>query len=231
MTSRPRSRETVLTFVEGELRAGRLCVGDHLPGERTLADTLGISRSSVREGIRVLEAMGLLRTAVGSGPSSGTVLVAQPSIGLGAALRLHAASSHLPIADLVQMRVLLETWAVDVAARRRPELAPVEGLLEAMDAPDLTPAAFLALDVDLHVALAETAGNAVVVAVMGALRSSIQGYVTEAVAELDDWPAMAQRLRAEHRGIVAAISAQDPAGAARRVRRHIEGFHRATSCG
>ena len=61
--SRIRLHETVVRHVEDELAAGRLPVGSRLPGERALAEQLGISRASVREGIRVLEAMGVVRPA------------------------------------------------------------------------------------------------------------------------------------------------------------------------
>ncbi len=59
---------------------------------------------------------------------------------------------------------------------------------------------FLALDVRFHLALADAAGNAVVSAMMGSLRESIQGYAAQLTANLPDWEATAQRLRAEHRG-------------------------------
>ncbi|HEY3509661.1 MAG TPA: GntR family transcriptional regulator, partial [Kribbella sp.] len=70
--------ELVLHRVEADLAAGRLRVGGRLPGERALAEQLGISRPSVREAVRVLEAMGVVRTATGSGPEAGTVIVAEP---------------------------------------------------------------------------------------------------------------------------------------------------------
>src|SRR5664279_6016877 len=111
-----RTHELVLARIERDLSAGRLAVGDRLPAERTLAAELGVSRASVREAIRVLEAMGIVRTAVGSGSEAGAVIVADPSAALTAALRLHLATSHFLIADVVATRVLLESWAVQIAA-------------------------------------------------------------------------------------------------------------------
>src|SRR5947208_4801920 len=108
-------RDAVLRHVEAELAAGRIRVGDRLPGERALATQLGISRASVREGIRVLDAMGVIRTAVGSGPDAGAVVVADTAAGITSALRLHLASNTLPVADVVRTRVLLETWAAGEA--------------------------------------------------------------------------------------------------------------------
>jgi len=66
----------------------------------------------------VLEAMGVVRTAVGSGPDSGAIVVADPATSIGVALRLHLATKFLPIEDVVQMRVLLESWALREAATK-----------------------------------------------------------------------------------------------------------------
>jgi GntR family transcriptional regulator, transcriptional repressor for pyruvate dehydrogenase complex len=222
------TRGRVLHHVEGELIAGRLHVGDRLPGERVLAAQLGISRASVREGIRVLEAMGVIRTAAGSGPDAGAVVVADTSAGMTSALRLHLASSTLPVADVVRTRVLLETWAVQEAAHHRDQahLDQARALLDAMDHTD-TVEGFLRLDAEFHVTLSRVAGNAVVAAIMTALRDAIHGYVLAAAPE--DWPPMARRLRRQHRNVLAAVEAGDGERAARLVARHIEGFYRTTT--
>jgi GntR family transcriptional repressor for pyruvate dehydrogenase complex len=86
--------------------------------------------------------------------------------------------------------------------------------------------AFLALDVRFHLCLADAAGNAVVSAMMGSLRESIQGYAGTLTANLPDWAATARRLQAEHRGILAAIRNDDGAHAAKLVAAHIEGYYR-----
>jgi len=220
------ARGVVVRHVEGELAAGRLHVGDRLPGERALGTQLGISRPSVREGIRVLEAMGVIRTAVGSGPDAGAVVVADTSAGITSALRLHLASSTLPVADVVRTRVLLETWSVREASRRRdPEqLGEAQSLLDAADA-DLTVEEFLQLDAEFHVTLSRAAGNAVVAAIMTSLRDAIHGYVLAAAPP--DWAPMARRLRRQHRNVLDAVRAGDGERAARLVARHIEGYYQA----
>nr|WP_273482769.1 FCD domain-containing protein [Kribbella italica] len=243
--------------VEADLAAGRLRLGGRLPGERALAEQLGISRPSVREAVRVLEALGVVRTATGSGPEAGAVIVAEPSAPLTALLRLHLATSHLPMEDIVQTRVLLESWSAREAAGRfaasagepgglagaegagllagtvdavRPgagELAVAEELLGRMEVEGLSPEEFHVLDAEFHVALAGLAGNVLIAAVMGSLRSAIHGYVLAAVPNLPDWDATAVALRAEHHGIVAAIRGGRGEDAARLVTEHIEGFYRA----
>ena len=221
-------RDLVLRHVEGELASGRLRVGDRLPGERALGTQLGISRASVREGIRVLEAMGVIRTAVGSGPDAGAVVVADTSAGITSALRLHLASNTLPVADLVRTRLLLEGWAVREAARRRdePMLDTAQALLDEMDDVDAVEQ-FLRLDAEFHVTLSRAAGNTVVAAIMTSLRGAIHDYVRAAAP--GDWAPTARRLRRQHRNVLAAVRAGDGDRAARLVERHIEGFYRARS--
>jgi GntR family transcriptional repressor for pyruvate dehydrogenase complex len=228
--------ELVLSRVEADLAAGRLRLGERLPGERSLAEQLGISRPSVREAVRVLEAMGVVRTATGSGPEAGAVIVAEPASPLTALLRLHLATNHLPMGDIVQTRVLLESWAARQAASRfalrtgeddAAGLGVAEGLLDRMDSVGLSPEEFHLLDAEFHVAMAALAGNVLIAAVMSSLRTAIHGYVLAAVPNLPDWDATAVGLRAEHRAIVAAIRKGQADEASSLVVDHIEGFYRA----
>lgn len=231
--AKPRAHEEVLRWAEREMSAGRLTIGDHLPGERPLASALGVSRASVREAIRVLEAMGMVRTSVGSGPDSGAVIVARPDIAIGTALSMHLATSHLPVDDIVQTRVLFESWAVTTAASSVDDdhCARLAVLLDVMDNPALSPHDFHTLDAQFHVALTELSGNIVISAIMTSLRESIRGYVMEGVDTLPDWPATARKLRREHRGILRAVQQHEGDRAAVLVRRHIEGFYRTALAG
>ncbi|WP_426226548.1 FadR/GntR family transcriptional regulator [Pseudarthrobacter sp. DSP2-3-2b1] len=224
-----RTHQLVLHWIEGQLSEGKLAVGGRLPPERTLAEQLKVSRTSVREAIRILEAMGVVRAGVGSGPEAGTVVISDPTAALGSALRLHVATQHLPVSDIVETRVLLESWAVARAKADAPQLELAAALLDEMDAVGRsaqTADDFLALDVRFHLALADAAGNAVVSAMMGSLRESIQGYAARLTGNLPDWDATACRLGAEHREILAAIRNDDGERAAKLVAAHIEGYYR-----
>lgn len=226
-----RTHQLVLSWIEAELSEGRLAVGGRLPAERTLAEQLKVSRTSVREAIRILEAMGVVRAGVGSGPDAGTVVISDPTAALGSALRLHVATQHLPVADIVETRMLLESWAASKASPQAPELEAAGSLLDEMAAEGLDVDEFLALDVRFHLALADAAGNAVVSAMMGSLRESIQRYAAQLTSNLPDWEATASRLKAEHCGILAAIRNGDGDRAAQLVAAHIEGYYREAGMG
>lgn len=231
MTEQPaRAWRLVLEHIERDLLEGRLGPGDRLPSERDLATELGVGRSSVREAFRVLEVMGLIRTATGSGPQSGAIVIATPTGGMSALLRLQVAAQGFPLDDVVRTRLVLEDAVVTaMAGSADRDTTRAHRLLEAMDAPALTPAEFLALDAQLHLSLAEASGNTVIAAMMAGLRSSIESYVQSGVAAIADWEAMAARLRAEHRALVAAIDDADVPAARRLVHTHITGYY--TSAG
>jgi DNA-binding FadR family transcriptional regulator len=221
-----RAWRVVLEKIESDLLAGKLGPGDRLPSERDLVAQLGVGRSSVREALRVLEVMGLIRTATGSGPSAGAIVVARPTGGMQALLRLQVAAQGFAISDVVDTRLLLEEWvAGELAGSSDVDLERAREALHAMDAPGLSPADFLALDAQFHVALAEASGNEVVAAMMAGLRSSIEDYVLEGAARIPDWSSAVDRLREEHNAIVAAIDEQRVADARTAVRDHITGYY------
>jgi len=234
-----RAWRVVLDRIETDLLDGILTPGDHLPPERELAATLGVGRSSVREALRVLDVLGLIRTATGSGPSAGAIVIATPRGGMSALLRLQVAAQGFPVDDVVRTRLILETavaegLAARIAAERRAPgerdaaaepLAPARVALDAMDAPGLTAAEFLALDAQFHLALAEASGNTVVAAIMTGLREGIESYVLAGAARIADWDDTVARLRVQHREIVAALELGDPARARRLVADHITGYY------
>ncbi|GAA1139463.1 MULTISPECIES: FadR/GntR family transcriptional regulator [Microbacterium] len=226
MPEQPRAWRLVLEHIERGLLDGRLGPGDRLASERDLSADLGVGRSSVREALRVLEVMGLIRTATGSGPQSGAIVIATPSGGLSTLLRLQVAAHGFPIDDVVQTRLVLEAAVVTaLAAAPDRDTEAAHRVLEAMDADGLTAEEFLALDAQLHLALAEASGNSVIAAMMAGLRTSIESYVLEGSASIGEWSAMADRLRAEHRAIVKAIDGGEADAARALVHAHITGYY------
>lgn len=224
-----RAWRIVLEKIEDDLTEGRLGPGDRLPPERELAATLGVGRSSVREALRVLEVMGLIRTGTGSGPTSGAIIVATPLGGLSQFLRLQVAAQGFPIADVVETRLVLEDWTVGhLAEMTDADLSEAHATLHAMAEQGMGPEEFLALDAQFHLRLADAAGNQIVAATMAGLRTAIEGYVLTGSGRLADWDAAAARLLSEHHAIIDAIAAGDAARAQQLVRAHITGYYAAT---
>lgn len=216
----------VLESIESDLLEGRLGPGDRLPPERELATTLGVGRSSVREALRVLEVLGLIRTATGSGPTAGAIIIAAPRGGMSEVLRLQVAARAFPVDDVVATRLMIESAVVEqVAADPARALGDVRAVLAAMDAPGLSREEFLALDQQMHGALADATGNVVVAATMAGLRTAIEAYVLEGAQRIPDWDDTVARLRREHHDIVDAVAAGDAPRASALVRAHITGYY------
>ena len=222
-----RTHEKVLAQIEENLRTGTWALGQRLPGERALAEQMGVSRPSVREAVRVLEAMGIVRTAVGSGPDAGATVVDRPAAGLGAAVRLHIASGTLPVRDVVATRAALETWAVSQAALRfdaETDLTELRARIDEMEAPGLSTTEAAQLDQSFHLDLVRLGGNGLVEAILTGLRSAIGDYVTKGAERLPSWETTWHRLCGEHRAIVEAVESGDAAAAEKLAHDHIWGF-------
>jgi len=214
--------------IEENLRSGKWSLGDRLPGERALAEQMGVSRPSVREAIRVLEAMGIVRTAVGSGPDAGAAIIDRPAVGLGAAVRLHIASGTLPVRDVVATRAVLEVWATGQAAQRCEDGTDFSGLyamLDDLEASHPTPSEFVAHDAAFHMGLVKLADNQLTEAVLGGLRAAVGDYIVLGAERLPSWSAASRRLCGEHRAILDAVATGDAVTASQLAHNHIWGFY------
>lgn len=219
--------ELVLRRIEEQLINRTLRPGDRLPPERGLATMLGASRPAVREALRVLQAQGIVRSTVGTGAESGTIVRAAPSGALTRLLRVHLAVSSFPLSDVVEARVMFERFSALGAARdMTPEaLARIGELLAAMDDPDIDRTRFNELDTEFHVAIAEAGGNRFVADLTVAVRESIRTDILATLEEAGDWPDVRDGLRADHHAIHRALADGDGPLAADLLERHINGFY------
>ena len=225
-----RSYSIVLETFERRLRLGELRVGDKLPSERELAARYGISRPSVREGLRVLNALGLIRSSTGSGPKSGAIIISEPSDALSWALRMHIATRSLPVKDVVSTRLLLEGPAARAAAaapdspEREAALERARVHLTEMDE-QISDERFHFCDTRFHYELSKLGGNIVLDTVIDSLHMATMSYVQEAVPFLKDWEAVKRTLQEQHYGIIEAITSHDEQAAYERVCEHIKWFY------
>ncbi|MDV3125351.1 GntR family transcriptional regulator [Mycobacterium sp. 21AC1] len=109
--ARMRTHEHVVAEIENRLMTGRLKAGDRLPPERQFAEILGVSRSAVREALRILEAVGVIEVRTGSGPGAGSVIVNDSVSGMAMVLRMHLQAGSFSRDDLVEVQLLLEPRA------------------------------------------------------------------------------------------------------------------------
>lgn len=190
--------------------------GDRLPPERALAEELGVSRPSLREAIKTLEAVGRVRIRHGTG-----VWIQAPD-----EMRRLQASRDVGLVELFAMREVLEVPAAGWAAAARSDagverLARLVADMELIDHID----DLRRHDIEFHLSVAEMAGNRFLVRTMGVLHAMLlQGMETTLKI-----PGRLERSRVEHRRIVAAIKAGDATAAERAMRAHIRAAQRAAA--
>ncbi len=224
---RIRTYEQVMAQIEERILDGRLAAGDHLPSERDFAVQLGVSRPSLRESLRVLEALGLVDIRRGGGADGGAALVGTPGAGFVNLLKLQLALGQFDQTDVLETRLALETWSAREASLRATpaHCDDLAEILDIMDDPAVTTADFNRLDSAFHVRIAESTGNALTAHLMQSLRTAINRQMVEAYARLDDWRSTAETVRQEHRDLLAAIRQRDPEVAAQLMQRHITDFY------
>jgi DNA-binding FadR family transcriptional regulator len=208
--------------------SGKVSIGAELPSEKELTHELGVGRSTVREALRILKAQGLIS-------GGDTVSTRRPRVSTGEALSRAAAQAmdnvvrlaQVPLGDLVELRVVIEGAAVELAARAADEaLGEARAAIAEMKAPGVDIDAFRAADLRFHRTLAGAAGNAAFPLVMGVLRSAIGLHLGEALSREPDPRKAMKKLTREHEAILAAVVAGDGALGRALVTRHIRGFYR-----
>lgn len=189
--------------------------GDRLPGERTLAETLGVGRSAVREGIAALEVLGVIETRVGSGSylRSGTSELLPSTLSWSLLLDQDRTE------ELAVVRSALERSAAELAAlhRTEEEAAELLALVERQRAAAEDPAAYVEADIAFHRELARIGRNSLLTELLSTTRSLLRVWFEHAVRRREDIEAAT----AEHRAVAEAIRDGDTEAASRAMDGHM----------
>ena len=220
--SRRRTYEEVVEQIRRKILDGELRVGDRLPGERQLSEMLGVSRASVREAMRVLESMAIIRARTGTGPGSGSVIVGEPGPALGDTLIMNAALATISLDEVIDVRCMLERAAILQVIERADaaSIAELRGLVEAMRA-ESDARIFLGYDAEFHLRLAEVSGNRLLAYLMASLRGVIHEVLSRIFPHVAEWDDLRPVVVEEHAEIVDLIEARDAAAAVERLEAHI----------
>ena len=224
--SRMPAYKLVVDRIQEQIVSGALGVGDRLPPERELAVRLDVSRPAIREGLRMLEALGALKMGVGTGPDSGTIVASRPIEALVRLLQIHQGLSNLSIAEIAEVGIMLEALSAREAAVNASDAdhSRMRRLLQEMAASRMSPEAAHECDVALHLHLAEACGNRLIAGMVAAIRGAVREGILDAYETSGDWPGISESLSVEHEEILAAVRAGDPALAADRAEKHARDF-------
>jgi GntR family transcriptional repressor for pyruvate dehydrogenase complex len=194
----------------------KLSPGDKLPGERELAELLGVSRSSIRDAIRRLELMGLVQPRQGAG----TVVREISAEALVTPLSNVIANKRQLVGELLDFRKMLEPPLAARAAEhaRLKEIAEMEEILRRQDKRVRRGEAAIEEDTEFHYSIALASGNSVVLKVIDVIMDMLRETRTRSL-QIEGRP---QKSFAGHRRILAAIKRGDAEGAELAMRQHIE---------
>ncbi|GAA2293306.1 FadR/GntR family transcriptional regulator [Nonomuraea roseoviolacea subsp. roseoviolacea] len=221
-----RAYERIVEQVEQAIESGALSPGQRLPSERDLMGQFSVSRSTVREALRVLQARGLVRSRPGD-PNGAEVLPFSPDA-LQKSMASLARVEGLSLGELVQFRMVLDGSANLLAARLRTagQLAEMEAAIERMrEAVTEGYDAFSAADVAFHDAVARASGNKLIQICVEVVRSIVLGLVADRLADAPDREALMRRSIRHHEEVLAAVRDGDGPLAARLARRTMYDYY------
>jgi GntR family transcriptional repressor for pyruvate dehydrogenase complex len=217
----PKASDVLANELRERILTGEFAEGTGLPAERDLVTQTRMSRTTVREALRILEVQGLIRIKAGR---TGGAFVQQPGEeAMASTVNLLIRGRQIRLAALLETREAIEPFCAQLAATNRTEeeLEILDAANRAIsdDAGDL--AQFLRANVDWHVAVARASHNELLSGLMAALSRAI--YAATEGEKFVDVEVRHTTIRA-HATITAAIRAKDADAALRRMKRHVHSY-------
>lgn len=212
----------VANAIEQGIMSGAIKAGDPLPSETALAEQLGVNRSTVREGIRLLEENGLVRRRDGGKRLFASIPGAQE---LGRRMSRAMVLHEVTFEELWEIVMVLDPCAAEHAARRaRPEdLEAIEdNLRRTHEALGGDHGKIAALDIEFHSLVAEAAHNRALILSREALGRLFYPAFDAVFSRLN----AGGRLLFAHQAIVSAIRLQNAKDARDWMERHVVDFRR-----
>ncbi len=199
---------------------GNLSPGDRLPGERQLAEKMGVSRVSVRAALQSLKAQGFLEAVQGGG----TRIIAAAgdmSSPLGELAKVKEQNLH----DLAEIRALLEVWAARRAAERASD-EQIDELVKALDKQEQQKGGSGAKDkasqeFNFHYMVGKASGSVVYMHIMDVIRDIISSSIDFHQYDLFQEPAEDGLALAQHKDVLEAIKSRDGLAAKVAMRSHL----------
>ena len=213
-----RMSSVIVAQIREHIRSGRLVPGSRLPSEREMCTQFGVSRVTVREALRVLDAGGLIETRVGA--RGGAFVKAPTSTQIGMGIADLIAVAALSAGEVTEARQLFELGLVPILIAR----ATADDIAELRTHCDLAEAALargeysIEISSRFHIRLAEATHNKAVGMVVRSFREAMLMSMQRTHTAV---PEAAERGVAEHRAFVEAIAARDEPAARAIMAEHL----------
>lgn len=213
-----RASEDVVRQIKDAIHTGRLRPGDGLPSERELTERLGVSRVTVRDALRTLEATGLVEIRVGA--RGGAFVTAPEPEYVGEGLTNMLLLSSRSPEDVTEARMIFELGAIPLVCERRTEddLAALEDICArseaALESGDFDPE----LSAEFHIRLASSTHNTAIELIVNSLQGPL---LMSLVRAKNVAPLMGHQGAEEHRELIDAIRRRDCDEAHGLMERHL----------
>jgi GntR family transcriptional repressor for pyruvate dehydrogenase complex len=210
--------EQVAVQIEQRILTGELRNGDRLPTERELAEQFHVSRTAVREAMKILSQKGLVEMRPGRGTIviDGSRAAMQNSIGLVMKLKLNEVGGS---DNLVEVREMLETEIAALAAARAStqDIEAMQQMVDLMETHINDADLFIEADNRFHAALAQATHNELIVMLV----NSIVHLLSEQRKQIFQVEGGPQRGQVHHKHILECIMQHDPSAARAAIRAHL----------
>lgn len=208
--------EQIVTQIEEKILAGELIAGDRFPAERELANQFGVSRTAVREAMKVLRQKGLAESRPGRGTFVTERTASAVRHSLNVMIQVRKGDT---LENLVEVRAILEPEIAAWAALRRDaqDLQALEQAVKEAEA-EVDAENFIASDLDFHRILVAATKNPLLMA----LTDAMLGPLREQREQTFVASGGARRGNIYHRRILEAVAGGDPAAARQAMQAHLE---------
>lgn len=217
----PKASDILAAKLRDLILSGQIPPGESLPTERDLVAESGLSRSSVREALRVLEVEGLITTRPGRTGGSTVRLPGRGSV--ARSMGLFVRSHDIQLDALLDCRLAIEPFLASRAAANRTakELEDIRTLHEKFVASTDDLAAYKRINLDWHVAVARASHNEPLIAFMEAISQPI--LESRDYKELTTPDIRREAIKA-HSAIITAIEDQNAQLAYSRMEKHLAAY-------
>lgn len=211
--------EQVIEKIKFLIEKGELKSGDKLPSERNLCEQLDVSRTSIREALRVLEILGIVECKIGEGNFIKDNFEDSLLEPLSMTFMLHGSKTE----QILDFRKFIEPETAALAAKNinSEQLEEIKELINLLNSTD-SEVRCSEIDKEIHYKIVRASGNFIVSNVMFAVSSLIEIYIKDMLAKMFQNEESKNIVKKQHEDIVKAIENHDSEAAAIAMLNHLK---------
>lgn len=215
----PKAYDQVIEVIKDKIKKGKIKKGDKLPSEREMAESLGLSRASVREALRALEVIGLIESIQGAGNYIRTNFDNSLIEPLSLMFMLQESS----VKEIYDLRETLELQCVKLSARyiEENELGLLTAILNRMYLAK-TEEESLELDIEFHYLIAKTSRNMLLINVLEVLSQLMDEFIRKSRMQILHEGNTRENLLEIHENLLRALKCREEAKASQAMKEHFD---------